>query len=147
VERKPTSWIDVIGVLLAGWLMFGGGFALPFVNVDPPPFAATKLCVLVVEESTARGSYTTGQVDAMVGVDGPASIRGYVNSKQGEYLLLDKDNPPTKDSPAWVADAWKAAQPNQLPWIVAATPKAGFTRQLPKESAETLADLKKIGGP
>ena len=131
----------IVGVIIL--LLMSGG-SLPFV--DPPPFPAEKLCVLVVEETSDREAYTAGQREAMIAVDGPGSIRGYVKSKQGEYLLWDKDQQPTEHSPKWAAEALKAAQPNQLPWIVAATPRSGLTKQLPKEAAETITALKKIGG-
>jgi hypothetical protein len=141
---RKTTIEEVLFLLIVFLFAAGGDVPLPFV--DPPPFPATKLCVLVIEETDNREALTEGQREVMI-ANGPASVRGYVTSKQGEYLLIDKDNPPTKDSPPWVAEAWKAAQPNQLPWVVAATPSAGFTRQLPPDAAETLAALKKIGGP
>jgi hypothetical protein len=135
-------------LLLAGWLMLGdqgGGCTLPIIS-EPPPFKADKLCVLVVEETDDRGTYTAGQREAIISLDGPGSIRGYVKAKGGEYLLWDKDQQPTANSPKWVADALKV-RGDKLPSIVAATPKTGFgPRELPKDAAETIAALKKIGG-
>ncbi len=143
---NKTTPEEVLVWFVALWLTFGGGIALPFV--DPPPFKTDKsIAVLVLEETAARGTYSQGQQEAMLSVDGPNSIRGYVATKQGEYLLWDKDQPATQNSPPWVAEALKVANRDKLPWIVAATPHTGFTRELPKEAAETVAALKKVGGP
>ena len=144
MDKKPNPIIDLIGIAIAAWLMFSGGIALPFV--DPPPFKADKLCVLVVEETGDREAYTAGQREAMTAVDGPSSIRGYVAGKKGEFLLWDKDQPPTEHSPKWVAEALKV-RGEKLPWILAATPSAGFSRELPADAGETIAALKNIGGP
>jgi len=126
-------------------LIFSGGIGLPFV--DPPPFKADKpLCVLVLEESKDRGSYSLGQREVMTS-QGTGTVRGYVAEKKGELIVWDKDQTPQKDTPGWVAEALKVANRDKLPWIVAASPSSGTSRELPKESAETMAALKKIGGP
>lgn len=146
--KKPNPLLDFTLLLLAGWLMFGGnigGCNLPIIG-EPPPFKADKLCVLVLEETKERGSYTAGQREAMLAKDGAGSIRAYVEAKGGEYMLWDVNQQPTSNTLPWIAEALQAAQPNQLPWIVAATPNSGFTKQLPKEATETVADLQKIGG-
>jgi hypothetical protein len=142
--QKQTHPLVALAVLaLAGWLILGDGqgCSLPIVS-DPPPFKADKLSVLVVEETTARNTYTAGQREVMLST---AGVREYVKAKDGEFFVLDKDTTLDKAAP-WVQEAMKAAQPNQLPWIVAATPSAGFTKQLPKEASETLADVQKLGG-
>jgi len=143
---KKNDPITILGILLAGWLFFGAPIGIPAIVSEPPPFKADKLCVLVVEESVERNSYTPGQREAMLAVDGAGSIRGYVNGKGGEYLLWDKDQQPTKDTQPWVAEALKV-RGDKLPWIVAATPSAGFTKQLPATAEETITALRKVGGP
>lgn len=142
--RKLTPAV-VAAYILAAWLLFGDGVALPFV--DPPPFPAERLCVLIVEETDSRESYTAGQREAMTSLEGPGSIRGYVKSKQGEFLLWDKDQQPSEHSPKWVAEALKVINRGKLPWIVAATPRSGLTRELPADAVETVTALKKVGGP
>lgn len=148
MKKKPFTLVDLTFLLLIGWLFTGGnlgGCNLPIID-EPPPFKADKLCVLVVEKTKERGSYTAGQREAMLAKEGPGSIRGYVDAKGGEFLLWDAGQQPDTNTLPWVADALKAAQPNQLPWIVAATPKSGFTKQLPNDAIETVTSLKKLGG-
>lgn len=146
--QKSNPLVTLAVLAFAGWLMFGdaGGCTLPIIS-EPPPFTTDKpIAVLVVEETDDRGTYTAGQREAIISLDGPGSIRGYVKAKGGEFLLWDKDQQPTANSPKWVADALKV-RGDKLPSIVAATPKTGFgPRELPKEAAETIAALKKIGG-
>lgn len=144
---KKNDPITIIGILLASWLFFGAPIGIPAIVSEPPPFKADKLCVLVVHESDDANSYTPGQREAMIAQSGSGSIRGYVDGKGGEFFLWDKDQQPTKDSPSWVVEALKAAQPNMLPWIVAATPSSGFTKQLPATAEETITALRKVGGP
>jgi hypothetical protein len=146
VQKQTHPLVTLAVLALAGWLIFGDGqgCSLPLVPVvNPPPFKADKLCVLVVEETTDRNTYTAGQREVILST---AGVREYVKAKGGEFYTLDDDTPLDKAAP-WVQEAMKAAQPNQLPWIVAATPSAGFTKQLPKEASETLADVQKLGGP
>lgn len=145
---KKNDPINIIGILVSLWLISGGnvgGCNLPIIS-EPPPFKADKLCVLVVHETLDSNSYTPGQREAMQAVDGPGSIRGYVSGKGGEYFLLDKDQQPTAAMQPWVAEALKV-RGDKLPWIVAASPSTGFTKQLPATAEETIAALKKIGGP
>ncbi len=147
--KKPNPLLDFTLLLLSGWLMFGGnvgGCNFPIVN-DPPPFKADKLCVLVVEETVDRNTYSPGQREAMLAPDGAGSIRAYVNSKNGEYMLWDKDQQPTQHTLPWVAEALKV-RGDKLPSIVAATPSSGLgPMELPKDATETIYALKKIGGP
>lgn len=144
MERKQNPLLTLAVLLLAGWLILGdeGGCTSPLAPVNPPPFKTDKLCVLVVEETTDRPKYTAGQQEVITST---AGVREYVKTKAGEFWVLDDDTPLDKAAP-WVQEAMKAAQPNMLPWIVAATPKAGFTKQLPKEASEVLADVQKLGG-
>lgn len=141
MENRPNPIASILLLLVAGWLLFSDGAVSPFV--DPAPFVATKLCVLVVEETEDRGSYTPGQREVIASA---ASVREYVKAKGGEFYALDKDVPLDKAAP-WVQEARKVAQTNMLPWIVAATPSGGFTKQLPATAEETLADVQKLGGP
>ena len=138
-SKRPNPLVTLALLAAAWWLAFGlegGGI------VDSAPFKADKLCVLVIEETTDRNNYTAGQREVITST---AGVREYVKGKAGEFWVIDKDTPLDKAAP-WVQEARTAAQPNLLPWIVAATPKAGFTRQLPSEAAETLAAVKKLGG-
>ena len=140
-SKRPNPLVTLCLLALAGWLAFGDGFN-PLAPADPPPFKTDRLRVLVVEETKERGNYTAGQREIIGSV---ASLRELVKGKGGEYFTLDKDAKLEHVAP-WVQEAMKAAQPNLLPWIVAATPRAGFSKQLPKEAAETLADVQKLGG-
>lgn len=148
MQKQSNPLVTLVVLVFAGWLMFGEGTGCDLnIGFEPPPFKTDKpIAVLIVEETKERGSYTLGQREAMTAVDGPGSIRGYVKAKGGEYLLWDKDQQPTANSPAWVAEALKV-RGDKFPSIVAATPRTGFgPRELPKEAAETIAALKKIGG-
>lgn len=148
MQKQSNPLVTLAVLALAGWLMLGdGGGCTVNIGAEPAPFKTDKsIAVLVVEETKERGSYTAGQREAMTAVDGPNSIRGYVKAKGGDYLLWDKDQQPTANSPPWAIDALKV-RGDKLPSIVAATPKTGFgPRELPKDAVETMAALKKIGG-
>lgn len=139
MRRFIAEDLLVIVVLL---LFSGGSIALPFV--DPPPFKADKLCVLVVEKTADRESLPKSQVGAMVNLTG---IRGYVSAKKGEYILWDKDQQWTKESVPWVEGALAARKEQRTPWIVAADPQTGFSQELPQTEEQIIALLKGKFGP
>ena len=142
-QKNPLPQLLLIFVACFFGLGMDKGCAIPIVApINPPPFKADKLCVLVVEETTARNSYTAGQREVILSTDG---ARAYVKAKGDEFYVLDKDTPMAHTA-QWVQDAMKAAQPNMLPWMVAANPTKGTSQQLPADAAATLAPLKKIGG-
>jgi hypothetical protein len=148
VQDRKLNPISVVLWLLAVWMAAGdgGGCNFPLVN-DPPPFKTDKLAVLVVEEQDDRNLYAPGQREAMIAQSGSGSIRGYVDAKGGDYLLLDDDHVLTPQTAPWVAEAFGKAKGRKLPSIIAATPSSGLgPRELPKDASETISLLKKIGG-
>ena len=135
-KLTPTS---VAAWLLAAWLLFGGAGVSPFV--DPPPFKVDRLTVVVVEETSERGTYTPGQREV---IESAGGLREYVANKKGELRFVDQNVDVTKSEP-WLIEAMKQPRPS-LPWLLAATPSAGVNQPLPPTAAEALSAVKKIGG-
>jgi len=139
--RKLTP-ASVALAILAVWLIIGDGVQMPFA--DPPPFKSEKLCVVVVEETTARNSLTPGQREAMFAAGGAGSLREYVAKKNGELRILSQAADVSKSEP-WVIEAMKVPRPS-MPWLLAATPSAGVSKPLPADALEAVAAVKAIGG-
>lgn len=134
-KLTPTS---VAAWLLSAWLLFGAGVS-PFA--DPPPFQVDRLTVVVVEETSERGTYTPGQREV---IESAGGLREYVAKKSGELRFVDPQADVTKSEP-WLIEAMKLPRPS-LPWLLAATPSAGVNQPLPPTAPETLAAIKKIAG-
>lgn len=140
MSDRTKLTLTVLVLAVAAMLLAGGGS----IGASPPPFKTDKLCVLVVEETAARGSLSSGQRDAIESV-GPGSVRGYIEGKGGDYQVLDKDDGDALQfSPQWVKDAF-ALKRNGEPWIHAATPKTGFSVPL-TNADEVLSELAPLGG-
>jgi hypothetical protein len=121
-------------VLLVSRLSGGVGAA--------PPFAADKLCVLVIEQSESHGSYTADQLNVIQSTDAK-SVKAAVESRGGEFQVIDADTSDNlADAPPWVPLAM-AVKRDSLPWIVAAGPKSGFSAPLTTE-ADALERLKGV---
>lgn len=121
-------------VLLALALVLSGAGSI----ASPPPFITDKLAVLVIEETTERGTYTVDQRHVITATDAN-SVRAKVEAKGGEFQSIDQSIPADKLAlaPAWVQAAFKVQRTGR-PWIVGATPKRGFSMPLTTE-AEVLA--------
>ena len=131
-------------LLLAALLIISGGEVTPVdtVVVNPPPFVADKLCVLIIEETSARGSYTAGQRAVILGT-APGSVSDTVKKGGGEIRIIDKDQSDFANDAPWVAAAFKVPHPD-LPWIVAAGPKSGFSQKLPATADEALKLIQSV---
>lgn len=104
----------------------------PPVVVNPAPFVADKLCVMVIEETRDRA-----KTPAWVRATAAGSVQDVVTKGGGTYLKLDADQTDFSNMPPWVAAAFKVPHP-ELPWIVGAGPKSGFSQKLPATAAEAL---------
>lgn len=137
-----TIALMVVGLLL----MLGSGGSFPVIIGEKPPFKAAVFDVMIVEESVDRAKYTIGQREAMESLAGPNSIREYIEKKGGRFIVVDDDNQ-LGTAEEWVKEARKALPPSAtLPWILAATPRAGFNKALPADAPQTMLDLKRLGG-
>ncbi|MGH9932133.1 MAG: hypothetical protein ACREA9_23265 [Pyrinomonadaceae bacterium] len=129
----------VAALVAAFWFLSGGtslqGCKLPTIIGSAPPFKTDALAVLVVEES----SPSEGATPAWINSTKAGGIRGYVESRGGEFRLIDKDNASDLLDQKW-KDAF-AAKGATVPWIIAAGPRAGFSRALPPTAAETIKAL------
>lgn len=132
-QTKKLIFFAVVGLLL--WQAMQGG-----IVGTHPPFKADKLCVLIVEETAARGSYTKGQRAAIMGT-APGSLIATVKARNGEYRILDKDQSNLANDAPWVAAAFAVPHP-ELPWIVAAGPKSGVSQKLPDDAVKLLEGVK-----
>ena len=128
------SWVDVAFLVVIFLLLFGDAPPSPVVA---PPFAADKLCVLVVEESADRASYTAAQLDVLLGT-APGTVRDYVAKAGGNFRLLDDDSDISL-APQWVKDA-AARQRTSLPWIEVSDGKRGFEGPV-ADAASVLAKM------
>ena len=143
VQQQIPLW-KVFVLLAAFGLLFGPEISFPNIVgpiVSPAPFQSDDLCVLIVEETDDRNNYTAGQREAISGTTASSPRK---LAKDGNFIVLDKDNPPKADaSPQWLQDAW-AKKGDSLPWIVAASKKGGFSKLLPGEVNATLDLLKPL---
>jgi len=131
----------------ANWSLPAIPWPWPTILVESAPFKTDKpLAILIVEENNDRLKYTAGQLEAMT-AKAPGSLIALVESIPGaEMRVLDKDQKDFAREQPWVAEAFKAAQPNMLPWIVVSTARGrGFTKQLPAKAEETVAAVQGLG--
>lgn len=118
--------------LLALTLLMRGGGSIG----GSAPFPAERLNVLVVEETSQRGSLTADQRAALTGTAEGTMIAA-VKKRGGEFRIIDKDQTDlSKDAP-WVAKAF-AVERKSVPWIVTAGPSRGVSEPLPATTAEIL---------
>ena len=117
--------------------------------IDEAPFPSPDgLRLLILEEATARGSLPPGQQVIIFGSEGRRLLASSTVSNQstGGYAIWDDDFSPIdlgKVSPLWKA-AYAAAKKDagvNVPWIVVANGKKGFSGPLPKDIAELRALL------
>jgi len=135
VKGGNFLWLMVFGI---GLLLLGGGSPLS----PSAPFKTDKLSVLVVEESSERGKYTSDQLNIIQSTD-PKSVKVAVESKGGRFFVLDKDNASALEkADDWVKEAFPKVSANPPPWIAGANTKSGFSIPMATE-AEV---LKKVGG-
>ncbi len=129
------------GVTWPGWKL-PGWVSFPSWVTAKPPFITDKLSVLVVEESSARGTYNADQLNVIQSTDAK-SVKVAVESKGGRFFVLDKDDANAlTNAAAWVKAAFPAVSANPPPWIAGATPKTGFSTPLVTESDAQ----KRVGG-
>lgn len=138
-KTKKLIFFAIVGLVL--WQVLAGG-KLPIGPVNPPviaaPFKADKLCILIVRESA-----NDAKLPAWVKATAAGSVRDTVNKVGGEMLLLDKDQSDFSNYDPWLKEAFAVPHPD-LPWIVGAGPKSGFSQKLPATAAETLALIKGV---
>lgn len=132
--------VNLALIALLVWLHFGSGGVLPV--------AAGPISVLVVEETSDRGSLTPGQRGIMFS-HAPGSMIDWLKThgeKEGDSLrIVDKDDSMAQDEPKWQA-AFNA-KGDGLPWLVVT--RGGnvlLSELLPKDEADTTRDLKRLGG-
>jgi len=139
---RPSFPVVMLWAAAAVLLLTSGQVGGCGVVGAPPPFKTDKLAVLIVEESADRGKLSSGQLDAILST-GPGSVRDYVAKHGGDFRLLDKDTSPSLEAP-WVQAAF-AVERRGVPWIVAATPRTGFSVPL-TPAPEVLKELEPLGG-
>lgn len=116
----------------------------------PAPIPGEGLRVLMVYQDSDTTKYPKEQMSILSHGGG---IREYLNSKcvkvgnTPEWRVWDVDVNVSNESPIWQA-AWKRER-KETPWIIISNPAmgGGYEGPLPKTIAETMALLKKFGGP
>lgn len=125
----------VLGVAKGGW---------SWVVPSPSPVSEAGLKVLIIEPDPQQRHkvLTAGQREAMLAT-AKGSLREYVESKGGEFRLLD-DNNDVSDDAAWVQALWKLEH-KSLPWIVVVNGKRWTEGPLPEKAIDSLNLAKKYG--
>jgi len=118
----------IISSTLAFLLWYNGLFGDLVVISTPPPFAADRLCVLVVEETEDSTKMTMAELAAR------NTLRELIEQKNGEYRQLD-DESDLSNYKKWVQDAM-AVPREGLPWAVGSDGKRGFSKPAPKTDTE-----------
>ncbi len=131
--------LNAVALLILFVMVSGGGGiigeAASFTSDDKP-------AVVVLNDSTAVGS-----VPNWVNGTDVTAIRGYVESKGGEFRLLDPDKQAA--DVASLGEKWKqaiAVKHASLPWIAGAYKGRGFSEALPVKREDAFSHLSKIGG-
>lgn len=136
--KQQSNWHWWLVLLLGAWLAAGQ----PGVDVLPiggrAPFAADKLSVVVVRESSAN--HTQAQLTVINGTD----WRGYVIAHKGEFRVVDPDSPLDREQ-GWVKAAM-AVKRDSLPWLLMSNGSDGYSGPLPADSAAMMALIEKYGG-
>lgn len=98
--------------------------------------------VLIIEESddSGRSALTSGQRDVMLS-NAPDSVKEYVRSKGGEFLLLDDDDDVSL-SADWVKELWRLDH-SPSPWIIYAANGRAYSSALPP-TATTQTTIKAL---
>lgn len=105
-----------------------------------PPIAGDGFKVLIVYEKRDQQKLTAGQLNTIFG----QKFRDYVAGKNGEYLILDKDEDVSVAGKAW-KDAMRRPRAGH-PWILISNGKTGYEGPLPAHAEEINLLLRKYGG-
>jgi hypothetical protein len=138
VERKPNH-LFVLLLIVGGLLLVWRGGGLPVIG-GVAPFKTDVPAVLIVEESSAHGTYTSDQLNVLQSTDA-TSVKAQLGP--GQFHVIDKDVPADKLTlaPVWVQEAFKVKR-DSVPWVVGANARTGFSVPLTTE-----ADLlNRVGG-
>jgi hypothetical protein len=137
----PTrQFVKLVSLAAIAWLYFGNS-ALPF--------AAGPISVMVVEETSDRGSLTTDQQGILFS-HSPGSMLDWLKTHgekdpDGAFRLIDKDSSLDKDAAKW--QTMFAAKGAEVPWLVVSRGgKVLLSEALPKDAAATTQQLKRLGG-
>lgn len=154
------TWIAAVA-LIAIWLgpaiaaRYPGWIPTPGPTPAAAPLEGAGFRALIIEERSARRSLSPDQLAILQS----ALIREYLEahcaSEAGAkcWAIWDKDTEATH-APAWLRAALAkyvptvtAGGPLAVPYLVVSDGKTGAIGPLPGSVAETLAILKKYGGP
>jgi hypothetical protein len=138
--KNWTTFDWMLAALVIVLLLQGSG-SMQGCTTSSPPFKTDKLSVLVVEESSQRGQYTSDQLNVMQATDAKA-VATTVRAAGGDFQTIDIDTANALANAApWVKEAMNVKRESH-PWIVAATPRSGFSVPLTTEADA----LTRIGG-
>ena len=141
---KPIRPWMLVAAYVLGAMTFGPAPTLPDIGLpnigwfipigSPPPFKTDKLSVLVIEESSAHGSYTPDQLNIIQSTDAK-SLKAVIEGKGGRFAVLDKDNANALTNAApWVKEAFPVVSQKPPPWIAGATQRRGFSVPMTTEA-------------
>jgi hypothetical protein len=105
-----------------------------------PPIAGDGFKVLIVYEKQEQQKLTAGQLNTIFG----QKFRDYMVAKNGQYLILDKDNTAANQPKEW-QDAMRRPRAAH-PWVLISNGKTGFEGPLPTHEEEINLLLRKYGG-
>lgn len=136
-DVRVKVWLLQVAVVLLGWWHEGGGFVTGPVSV------------LVVEETSDRASLTPGQLD-IISSHAPDGFLAWIKTHGeqdagGNYRIVDNDDSMSQDAPKWQAAF--AAKGDSVPWLVVTrSGRVLLSEALPREAADTMKALKRLGG-
>jgi hypothetical protein len=141
VEHGPeiSGFIGEQGRNVIGW----------FTPAPDAPIQASGFRVLIVYDSISLAKLPAAQVSIFTSPDVSTYCRDHctkgADGKTPEYRCFSQGTDVSKEPQVW-QDAMKLPR-QSLPWIVISDGKAGVSCPLPANTADTLALLRKYGGP
>ena len=134
-------------LLLAGFIAFASVGGAPNVP-SPTPDSGKLQSVMFMYQSDDLTEYAPGWKDALFATT-PDSVRTYcaTHAPADGVLMLDVDNTDLSRVPAKWQKMLDHEKGKPLPRFAASTGTRAVAGKLRNKSADTLAELKKLGGP
>jgi hypothetical protein len=136
-------WVAILGLLLYSQYAGQGG-CTPIIGQQPPYLSPTAT-FLVLEDATPEGRQKLlgEQLDILTS-NADDGFTKTIEAAGGKVEILDYRNTVDESSAAWVKLAFPLAKKDELPTIVASSPRRGIA---PQKLPLTLAEAKALALP